>query len=152
MKNSAWTVSLLFGALIGSTEACSLPKRITRYDLLNHQGFAPTLKGGSDLTGIDKFKSDWGIDSQSMHVEPWVKDESSYAVSWGYPGAWQKVSASLGDVHNLDILPFITTLTFEASMNSEYDNDLHGDKYTIKMAVSDTAELKEGELALYENK
>ena len=29
-------------------------------------------------------------------------------------------------------------------MNSEYDNDLDGDKYTIKMAVTDTAELAEG--------
>ena len=34
-------------------------------------------------------------------------------------------------------------------MNSEYDDDLHGDKYTIKIDVSETAELKEGELALF---
>lgn len=49
------------------------------------------------------------------------------------------------------MIPYITALTFEAQMNSEYDNDLLGDKYTIKLAVTDTEWYKDDELALYEN-
>ena len=42
-----------------------MPPRIFRYDLINQDGYDKNLKGGSKLTGVDKFKEDWGIDDDA---------------------------------------------------------------------------------------
>ena len=43
---------------------------------------------------------------------------------------------------NLDVLPFITALTFEYSMSTDYD--VLGDEYTVKLAVTHTEDYAEG--------
>ena len=141
-KSSSWTMALLFGALTSFTEACTMPPRVFRYDLLNKDGYDENLKGGSKLTGIDKFKQDWGAEDNELDVTKWSQDESAYAVSWGTAGAWQKVSKSFGDVKELDVLPFITALTFEFSLSADYD--VLGDEYTIVFAVSKSKDFDEG--------
>ena len=141
-KSSSWTLALLFSALTSFTSACTMPPRVFRYDLLNKDGYDENLKGGSTLTGIDKFKQDWGAEDDDLDVETWSQDASAYAVSWGTSGAWQKVSKSFGDIKNLDMLPFITALTFEFSLSTDYD--VLGDEYTIVFAVSKSEEFTEG--------
>ena len=72
-----------------------------------------------------------------MHVAPWDLIDGSYTVSQGYPGVWQRVSEKLSQLENQDLLPFITSLTFEAQLHSDYDEDLRGDMYTINMSIED---------------
>ena len=150
-KSSSWTLALLFGALTSLTDACTMPPRVFRYDLLNKDGYDENLKGGSKLTGLNKFKEDWGAEDEDLHVDKWSADDSAYAITWDFPGAWQKVSKSLGDVKNLDVLPFITALTFEFSMSTDYE--VLGDEYTIKLAVTQTEDYVEGmDGVVYEEK
>ena len=70
-NSSSWTLALLFGALSSFTEACMMPPRLYRYNLLDNEGFEKNLKGGSKLTGIEKFKRDWGADHKNLDVAQW---------------------------------------------------------------------------------
>ena len=141
-KSSSWTLALLFGALSNLTEACMMPPRFYRYDLLDKHGNEKNLKGGSKLTGIDKFKKDWGAEDKNLEVAPWTYDANSYAVSWGHSDVWQQVSKSFGDVRNPDVLPYITALSFEFTTSPDYD--VMGDEYKVNLAVTDTKHYSPG--------
>ena len=70
--SNTWTLSLILGAMSFVAEACELPGRLTRYDLMGDNGVT-NLTGASTQTGIEKFREDWNLPTglEGIYVSEW---------------------------------------------------------------------------------